>query len=66
LAAFLLLVFGKEDEAGAYACFEVLVTDVLEGYYSPTMALLRVRWGRWGCRARPPLCYASPHAYRQP
>jgi hypothetical protein len=43
VAAFMLLVFGRENEGEAYACFETLVCDILEGWYTQGMGMLRVR-----------------------
>ena len=42
LAAFFLLVFGREREADAYECFETLVLYILPGYYSPGMIPLQI------------------------
>ncbi len=41
VAAFLLIVFGREREAEAFEVFEILITRILPGYYTPTMAMLR-------------------------
>jgi hypothetical protein len=41
VAAFLLIVFGRERESDAFEVFEILITRILPGYYTPTMALLR-------------------------
>ena len=41
VAAFLLIVFGRERESDAFLVFEILITRILPGYYTPTMALLR-------------------------
>ena len=43
VAAFLLLVYGRENEAEAFSCFEVLIVNILEGWYSQDMGMLRVR-----------------------
>ena len=48
IAAFLLLVFGREREAQVYQVFEILVTCILPGYYTPTMGLLRCGRARSG------------------
>lgn len=50
VAAFMLLVFGRENEGEAYACFETLVCDILEGWYTQDMGMLRVSVCGFFCR----------------